>query len=117
MNNRTSTRWEEFDPTLPSSAKPAPGCYVIFVGGRAAYVGQSDNVRRRMKNHGMVNVCGPNHFDGQTLTPWGDFPWSFAPVTGRVRYSRRVGEHLMTEARLIYRLRPEFNRRGHRNGR
>ena len=116
--NKRGSRWEEFDPTDPRTIKASAGCYVIYFGDQIVYVGQSENVKRRISGYRCVNRCGEDDpFDGYTSSPWGDAHWRDGGLRGKVRYAARFGEQLMTEARLIYRIRPPFNRRGLRNGR
>jgi hypothetical protein len=107
-------RWRSFDPTrAQTSLLNLPGVYVIYRGDRIKYVGQSECVRRRIHNYRFENFPSPEEFfHGFTRTPWGDWSWSEGGVTGKVAYARRYGEQLMTEARLIRRLRPSLNRRG-----
>jgi GIY-YIG catalytic domain-containing protein len=107
------THWQPFRPHRPESALSIPGCYVFLWVGTPIYVGQSTNVRRRIKQHNCENVCGEDvHENGWVATPWGNFPWSAGNLTGKVKYASRYGEQLMLEARLIRKLKPEGNNRG-----
>lgn len=83
-----------------------PGVYVVLISGLAVYVGSSNKLKRRLKQHGFFN-----DYDGYTYTPWGKFPWA-QPVTLKVKYPKKHGAHLMLEYRLIRKLRPKFNIRG-----
>lgn len=85
----------------------APGVYVILAAGEAVYVGASNRIRQRLRQHGLRN-----HPEGTTLTPWAAFRWETHLVTVKVKYAKRYGAHLMLEARLIRRLQPMFNVRG-----
>lgn len=107
------SRWEEFDPSWHNSVKPSPGCYVLSVCGEVIYIGQSFNVRKRMARHGFAERTSPTG-ERYVATPWGNLRGS---LDGKVRYSRRFGDHLMIEARLIERLQPRLNRKGVRHGR
>lgn len=116
--DKRGTRWESFDPTDPHTIEARPGCYVIYLGGRLVYVGQSENVKRRIKGYRCVNRRGAEDMrDGHTNSPWGPAHWRDGGLRGKVRNAARFGEQLMTEARLIYRIRPPFNRRGLGDGR
>lgn len=110
--------WQSFDPTWRRSVAPRPGCYVILLGGKAIYVGQSESVQRRITRYAFRNVPGHEQMhDGHTATPWGYFHWRDGKITGKVRYAIKFGEHLMAEARLIRKLKPRLNIRGLCNGR
>lgn len=105
--------WKTFDPTFPGSCLSLAGCYAIYRGKKLWYIGQSENVRRRIAGYRFENFPGPDEFfHGFTRTPWGDWSWSDSELTAKVVYARRFGEQLMTEARLIRRLRPLMNKRG-----
>jgi len=102
------SNWTKFYPTsnrLPASA----GVYVIFLHGKAVYVGQSLNLRQRFVGHNIRHGYGKD-----IHTPWGDFYDGDGDpcITGKYRVTRRYGEHLMWEARLIIKLQPRFNQRG-----
>jgi excinuclease UvrABC nuclease subunit len=90
-----------------------PGVYVIFVNGQVAYVGSSMNMRARFVGHKFRFGFARN-----IHTPWGSFP-DTSPggsdaVTCKFRTSRRLGDWLMWEFRLIRRLQPIFNARSKR---
>lgn len=107
------SRWDPVSPRKPDRWRNAAGCYVILLDGLAIYVGQSENVRRRITKHGFENYAGLGDIrDGYCSSPWGDIHWSEGTLTAKVKYARRFGEQLMVEARLIRRLRPRFNIRG-----
>lgn len=106
------SNWIKFNPMgdgLPARA----GVYVVFLDGKAVYVGQSLNLRKRFATGGGGHNI--RHGYGKNVhTPWGDFDNDAAGprITGKYRVPRRYGEHLMWEARLIMKLQPMFNRRG-----
>lgn len=99
------SRWQQFDVmgrearSIPSEA----GVYVIYIGGRLVYVGQSVNVRSRIAGHRFRYGYGRN-----IHTPWMEVA-DTTPVTVKVKRSRRLGDWAMWEIRLIARLRPECN--------
>lgn len=92
-------RWRTFDlDALPER----PGCYAVYCDGELVYIGQSLNVRQRVRAHGIDYARYSNWF----TTPWGGFRY----VVVKVRSSQRRGDWLMHEYRLIDRLCPRFNR-------
>lgn len=76
-----------------------PCCYVVYIHGSLAYVGQTENLKKRLAAH----------FSKRFLPAEG--------VTVKAKLPRRYGEWAMTELRLIKRLRPTLNTRGVENGR
>ena len=96
--------WRTICPAKESP--PArPGVYAIFVGGTVVYVGSSLNMKARFVGHRFRYGYARN-----IITPWGDFPDDGASsVTCKFRVSRRLGDWLMWEFRLIRRLQPMFN--------
>lgn len=94
------SRWEEFEGPrllrLPNTA----GVYVIMITGLVYYVGQSRRLRDRLENrfYDLGN--------GETMTPWG----KRLGVVVKISRSKRYGEELMREARLIKRLQPFKNK-------
>lgn len=82
-----------------------PACYVIFVGKQVVYIGQTKRLRHRLGAHRLVVGYSCNEW----ITPWGNVS---EPVTVKVKYSRRYGDWLMREARLIRRLQPPMNCQG-----
>lgn len=82
-----------------------PACYAIYIDGEVAYVGQSFRLSSRLSSyHIHVNLFGVRA-DDWWVTPWG----KFAHVRIKFKRSRRYGDWLMREARLIRRLKPRFN--------
>lgn len=82
----------------------APGCYAIYLDEALVYIGQTQNLRRRLRRYGI----SVEYLRGRGLvvhTPWA----TGRTVTIKVRRSRRFGDWLMAEARLVRRLRPRFN--------
>jgi excinuclease UvrABC nuclease subunit len=91
-------------------ALPAiPGVYVFSAGSRALYVGQTGNLRRRIKSYRLHVERRLSMGGVVTLTPWGAFR---DVVSLKVRVSSQWGDWLMREARLIRRLQPALNRAG-----
>lgn len=86
-----------------------PGCYVFIHQGKAIYVGQTKNIALRLQ-YGHRITYG---YSRSMFTPWGQLP----DAVIKVKYTRRAGDWLMIEHRLIQRLRPKFNLYGvRRNG-
>lgn len=99
------THWETHHFTVePWRLRKAPGVYAWYVDGKLIYVGQSWDLATRVRRHGVNSARYSNRIE----TPWG----MADRVTLKVRYSRRLGDWQMWEARLIYRLRPLGNQKG-----
>jgi excinuclease UvrABC nuclease subunit len=88
------TPWGKNRDDIP----PAPGVYAFVRAGRVVYVGQSTNLRKRLASYAYR---------------WSEGRWRIDPrIDGcvvKVSRSRRYGDWLMREARLIRRLRPKYN--------
>lgn len=97
-------RWIEFDPAANSILPRSPGVYVIMFDGVAVYVGQSIDLRDRLKQHAIRYGYGTQYF-----TPWGRVPYA-VKITGKYKLSVRYGDWAMWEIRLINRLSPKFNK-------
>lgn len=79
-----------------------PCCYAIYLDGRLSYVGQTQNLRTRLKGYNFHRVCR------SIQTPWG----RYKSVVIKYRSSVRYGDWAMVELRLIRRLQPQFNCQG-----
>lgn len=95
-------RWQLLPGTLP------PCVYVILgdFNSFPVYIGQTTNLRGRLQSHGIRYAWPSDRIE---------IPWFGPPqgaVRAKVKFPRRLGEHLMLEARLIYRLRPIGNKSG-----
>lgn len=109
-----STRWILVNPAQHGAMPAAAGVYVIYLNGEPVIVGQSQNMRQRFgtASNGHNIRYGYAH---NIHTPWGtfdDFEHGLDSVTCKYRLSRRWGDILMWEARLILKLQPRFNQRG-----
>lgn len=82
-----------------------PCCYVILSDGVAIYVGQTMNLKKRLRQHQIRPSYG---LAGDAHTPWGPLP----NVTIKANFGRKFGDWAMRELRLIYRLKPRFNAAG-----
>ena len=80
-----------------------PCCYAIYLNGSLKYIGSTNNLRNRFSGHAFRYSYGKSF-----ITPWGDFP---LPLNFSIKYrpSKKYGDWLMIEARLIKRLQPVFN--------
>jgi len=76
------------------------GTYIIFDGRNCLYVGQSKNIKSRLKNH--IQLARYSH---KWKTPWGNY---FRLTIG-VRKERFGFERLAIEKRLIEKFNPFFN--------
>lgn len=85
----------------PLEIPPIACCYVLIFDRTFVYVGQTINLKQRIMQH-MFRYRRPQN---TLLTPWGE------AKTLSIKYkpSRVYGDWLMTEARLIKRLRPVLN--------
>lgn len=93
--------WKRYSGHTLERLPHGAGCYAIFSSPTLLYIGQSQRVRARLLNgHKLAHARG-----GRVVTPWG----RREHVEVRVRRSRRYGEELMREARLIRRLKPLRN--------
>lgn len=77
-----------------------PGCYAIYCDGQLIYIGQSANVLKRINSY-KINYG----YSNTIYTPWG----CCSDLYVKVRKSKRRGDWLMVEYRMIARLRPKFN--------
>lgn len=103
--------WRYVDPFHAWRFMPAdlPGVYAFSFGPRLIYVGQSRDLRTRLRTHGLYSAR--DDFGLYVYTPWGIMRSSPANnVTLRIRVSKRSGDWLMHERRIIARTRPQFNR-------
>src|ERR1017187_1040735 len=96
------TRWTtyHFDGTwrlLPRIS----AVYAIFADGRLLYIGQSEDLLVRFAHHNMRHTYANHGF----RTPWGVFD----SITLKYKISSKMGDWLMSEYRLIRRLKPPQN--------
>lgn len=74
-----------------------PGIYSFFSGKKCIYIGESTNIGRRLRNH---------------LTKYVDGEWNgYKNIIIAVRRDKKKFESRMLEARLIYKIKPELNKR------
>lgn len=80
-------------------------CYVVYINSELCYIGSTNNLRNRFSGHAF-HWGYANNF----VTPWGEYcrPFEFS-----IKYSpsRKYGDWLMREARLIRRIQPAFNKK------
>ena len=96
-----SSRWVSIDPDLLAVAPAAPACYVVYIDGRLGYIGQTNNLRRRMAGHG-IDI---SRYSDSYRTPWG----TARQIHIKANFGVRFGDWAMRELRLIRRLRPHLN--------
>lgn len=98
--------WHSYDYMNGRLGLPSVACcYAVYLDGVLRYIGSTSDLRNRFTGHGF------RHSYGRTfITPWGEFD---LPLSITIKYSpsRRHGDWLMREARLIRRLKPSFNKR------
>lgn len=87
-------------------------CYVIYFDGQLKYIGSTNNLRNRFSGHSIRYGYAKN-----LVTPWGIFDFPLSMVI-KYKPSKKYGDWLMLEARLIRRVQPEFNQKlkGRKNG-
>jgi hypothetical protein len=85
-------RWHSAGATL-DSYPTAAGVYVLYRGAEAVYVGQSCNIRHRLRRHFNSRESGAQP------------SWE----TCKFKLSKRMGDWAMWEIRLIHRLKPVGN--------
>ena len=96
--------WHLFDPCELMSLPELPACYVFIVDGQAVYVGQSSNLRARVRSH------NPRYgYGGSVMLPWTSVPSPILVIL-KAKFCGPYGSHLMREARLIRKLAPRFNK-------
>jgi len=95
--------WKKIDPTLHWRAPNTPAVYVIYLDGAPVYVGQTTRLRTRLEQH-KFNWS----YAGSLITPWGRFHGD-TKILCKYRLSRRMGDWLMWELRLIWKLQPRYN--------
>lgn len=106
MAKQRKSRWASVDPDMhPERIPPTGGVYAVFAGRKLLYVGETENLHKRIVWGHCIRCTG---YSGWITTPWGEFQH----VSVRFRVSRKYGEWAMAERRLIRRLQPQFNRRG-----
>lgn len=95
--------WKRVNPIEHWNAPNKPAVYVIYLDGRPVYVGQTTRLRTRLEQH-KFNWG----YSGRLITPWGEFHTD-TKIRCKYRLSRRAGDWLMWELRLIWKLQPIYN--------
>ena len=90
---------EDLDSDLPGGLKFA-GNYAAFFNRKCLYVGQSNNLKRRLKSHIRLFM-----FSSNWQTSWG----TYTRIIIAIRKEKFRFERMTIEARLIHRLNPIFN--------
>lgn len=94
--------WRVVEPAERDVLPEFPACYVVLVGGRPFYIGQTKNLRDRFRAYRFDYSYGGA---SERITPWG----CLSDVVLKVKLGRKYGDWLMREARLIRRLQPLMN--------
>jgi hypothetical protein len=91
--------------TIPCGAPLplGPGCYALRADGKILYVGSTNQLYRRIKQHGWLVGDGGVYVKDRGF---------ISGATVSYRKSIRAGDWLMVELRLIRRLQPAFNKAG-----
>lgn len=88
----------------------APGCYAVYHDGELVYVGSSVKLQSRLASYfGPSNPKRPRR---RHINSGARPRHDGVAVTVKVAGSRRIGDWLMREYRLIQRLKPRDNRVG-----
>ena len=98
------SRWLILEDGQAQHAPRACACYAVYLDGRLCYFGSTENLYVRLREHLPL----PIGFPGRVRTPWGEGQ----DLIVKYRPSRRFGDWLMIESRLIRRLKPFGNVRG-----
>ena len=97
------SRWVKFDWEAHSDhIPPLPACYVVYVDGFVAYIGQTYDLRTRLKNYKFSGA----EYRGLFNTPWG----CGHNLIVKARFGDRHGDWAMRELRLLKRLKPPGNK-------
>ena len=86
-----------------------PAVYAVYFDNDLVYIGSSNNIRNRFSGHAFRYVYARN-----VVTPWQTID-DTVEIILKFRPTRKIGEWLMREIRLIQRLKPLFN--SHHKGR
>jgi len=76
------------------------GNYSIFVNRKCIYIGQSENIKKRLRTH--IQMA---RYSNTWKTSWG----YFLRIEIAVRKEKFKFERVMIESRLIYKIKPLFN--------
>jgi excinuclease UvrABC nuclease subunit len=114
----TASRWCE---VRRGNIPHGPGTYVVYQDGKVVYVGSTTNLKHRVRVYFTRNRPAVPSYDDMGgywkdvarpfCTPWG-FEHDGTRIRVKVKVSRRLGDWLMWEWRLISRLQPKYNRAG-----
>lgn len=85
------SKWIKYKPTAIKTLPERPGVYVLYHKDRVFYVGESENLRRRVTNHELLPTA----------------IWPDSHIKAKV--CNKLGEWHMIEYRLIRRLKPNKN--------
>lgn len=89
-----------FNPPDGFDFPRVPACYVVYLEGRLAYVGSTQNLDGRLNKH-----FSPHRYSAWIDTPWG----RFINIVVKYKPTRKFGDWAMIELRLIRRLDPPEN--------
>lgn len=97
--DRARARDPRWRAATPAEVHQTGGCYAIFDGTQLVYIGSAVDLRKRLSNQGIIARMPRPH------AKLGSIPRPRLKITG----SKRWGDWLTREARLIRRLRPPLN--------
>lgn len=92
--------WYELDLVFKANWPSSPGVYAVYLDGILSYIGSSNNIEARLRGYNIRPGYAPGFFSF-----WG----RHNDLKIKARVSKRDGEWLMREYRLIQRLTPPLN--------
>jgi excinuclease UvrABC nuclease subunit len=98
------SKWREVNPFRASLIPAIAGNYAIFFDDKLVYIGQSTNLSNRINSYAFK--LGPDSTQACRIS---FHVYHAKKISVKIRKCRYLGEWLMVEYRLIYRLRPKFN--------
>lgn len=100
-----ATNWIEHDPLSLkySGVRNDPCVYCVQIDGITVYVGSTRQFRTRFCEHKFRNG-----YENNIHLPWCSIA-NTHKLTVKVGFTKRYGDWVMRELRLIRRLKPDFN--------
>jgi excinuclease UvrABC nuclease subunit len=105
-----STLWKEYDPMSCHLLPDIPCVYCLKLNGLVVYVGSTIRLRSRFYEHKIQHGYAKN-----IVLPWLSVG-NDTEITLKVKSSKKYGDWVMDEMRLIKKLSPIYNKM-HKNPR
>jgi excinuclease UvrABC nuclease subunit len=109
---KRSGTWRTVDLLKPWELPQQAGVYAFLKEGRVIYIGSTVNIRDRFRSYGAARRRFDYDYDRATHFEEYRLPDRMVGVVVKVSVSRRYGDWLMRELRLIRRLNPDWNSKG-----